>query len=131
VAGGVRSRAEVVQRRRRPPHLALPLNPSRARAGLGLESARVLAARGAEVVIAARDAAKAAAAAKKITDAHPGARVSTLKLDLADLASVKAAAEEFKASKRPLHVLMLNAGVMACPFSTTADGHEMQFGTNQ
>ena len=106
----------------------MPLTP---KTGLGLESARVLASRGAEVVIAARDATKAAAAAKTITDANPSARVSTLALDLADLASVKAAAEEFKASKRPLHVLMLNAGVMACPFSTTKDGHEMQFGTNQ
>lgn len=61
----------------------------------------------------------------------PDARVSLLPLDLSSLASVKAAADEFKKSKRPLHILMLNAGVMACPFSTTADGHEMQFGTNQ
>jgi NAD(P)-dependent dehydrogenase (short-subunit alcohol dehydrogenase family) len=83
-------------------------------------------------VLAARDTAKAEAAAEQVrAKAAPGAKVSVLKLDLASLASVKAAAEEFKAGGQPLHVLMLNAGVMACPFQRTADGHEMQFGTNQ
>ncbi|GBF90638.1 hypothetical protein Rsub_03210 [Raphidocelis subcapitata] len=101
-----------------------------ANTGLGLECARVLASRGAEVVIAVRDAAKGAAAAGKIRSRHPEARVSVLPLDLASLESVKAAAEEFKSAGRQLHILVLNAGVMACPFMRTADGHEMQFGTN-
>ncbi|KAI8473320.1 MAG: short-chain dehydrogenase/reductase family protein [Monoraphidium minutum] len=98
--------------------------------GLGLESARVLAARGAEVVIAVRDAAKGNAAAASIKAQVPGARVGVLALDLASLESVKDCATAFAASGRPLHVLMLNAGVMACPFALTKDGHEMQFGTN-
>jgi NAD(P)-dependent dehydrogenase (short-subunit alcohol dehydrogenase family) len=91
----------------------------------------VLASRGADVVIAVRDAAKGAAAAAKIRARHLKARVSVLKLDLSSLESVKAAAEQFKSEGRQLHVLILNAGVMACPFMRTADGHEMQFGTNQ
>jgi NAD(P)-dependent dehydrogenase (short-subunit alcohol dehydrogenase family) len=101
------------------------------RKGLGLESARVLASRGAEVIIAARDPAKAAAAAGKIKAQHPSATVSTLQLDLSSLESVKAAAEQYVAGGKPLHVLMLNAGVMACPYGLTKDGHETQFGTNQ
>ncbi|KIY95690.1 hypothetical protein MNEG_12271 [Monoraphidium neglectum] len=94
------------------------------------QSARVLASRGAEVIIAARDPAKAAAAAGKIKAQHPSATVSTLQLDLSSLESVKAAAEQYVAGGKPLHVLMLNAGVMACPYGLTKDGHETQFGTN-
>lgn len=82
-------------------------------------------------MIGARDEAKGAAAVEAVKRAVPDARASLLVMDLASLASVKKAADAFKRSKRPLHVLMLNAGVMACPFAKTVDGHEMQFGTNQ
>lgn len=101
-----------------------------ANTGLGQESARVLAARGADVVIAVRDTAKGAAVAEKIKAQHPGAAVSVLPLDLTSLASVEACARQFEGTGKPLHILMLNAGVMMCPFSLTKDGHEMQFGTN-
>jgi WW domain-containing oxidoreductase len=113
-----------------PPHTppTLPPHPPK---GLGLECARVLAARGADVVIGVRDAAKGAAAVATIAAAHPAASVSVLPLDLSDLASVRACAAAFEKTGKPLHALILNAGIMACPFMLTKDGHEMQFGTNQ
>jgi hypothetical protein len=93
-----------------PPTAPRRLGPPCRRAGLGLETARVLAARGADVVLAVRDAAKGEAAAGKIRAAVPDAKVSVLSLDLSSLESVEAAAREFGATGKPLHVLMLNAG---------------------
>jgi NAD(P)-dependent dehydrogenase (short-subunit alcohol dehydrogenase family) len=69
-------------------------------------------------------------AADAIRVAHPAAIVEVMALDLADLASVRRFAEEFLARSEPLHLLINNAGVMALPFRKTADGFEMQFGTN-
>ncbi len=98
--------------------------------GLGQETARAMAARGARVVLAARDEGKLAAAADAIRAEIPGAEVETLVVDLASLASVRAAGEEAASRFPVIDVLINNAGVMACPQGTTADGFETQFGTN-
>ena len=91
--------------------------------GIGKETALELARAGAHVTITARDAAKGAAVVAEIAKE----RVAFQLLDLADLASVKKFAKEFT---KPVDVLILNAGVMATPFSLTKDGFEMQMGTN-
>lgn len=101
-------------------------------AGLGVETARVLAAHGAEVVGAARDLAKARAATAVVRAAAEagGGSLELVELDLADLASVRACADCLLAAGEPFDLIIANAGVMACPKSFTADGFEMQFGTN-
>ena len=98
--------------------------------GLGTETARALAARGAHVVIAARDMKKGEAAAQQVREATGSAKVETIELDLASLASVRRCAEEATRRFDRIDLLINNAGVMACPFGKTADGFEMQFGTN-
>jgi NAD(P)-dependent dehydrogenase (short-subunit alcohol dehydrogenase family) len=100
-------------------------------AGLGVETARVLAAHGAQVLGAARDLAKAEAATAVVrADARNGGGLELIGLDLASLASVRAAADRIVADGRPFDVVIANAGVMACPLGRTADGFETQFGTN-
>jgi NAD(P)-dependent dehydrogenase (short-subunit alcohol dehydrogenase family) len=94
-------------------------------AGLGVETARALAAHGAEVVGAARDLDKARAAAGRA-----GVALELVALDLASLASVRVCADGLVADGRPFDLVIANAGVMACPKSLTADGFEMQFGAN-
>ena len=91
--------------------------------GIGKETALELARAGAHVTITARNAAKGAAVVAEIAKE----RVDFKLLDLADLSSVKSFAKEFT---KPVDVLILNAGVMATPFSLTKDGFEMQMGTN-
>ncbi len=98
--------------------------------GLGEETARALASKGAHVVITARDLAKGRAAAKQIRESTGTAEVEVEELELASLASIRAFADRFLARHAELDVLVDNAGVMACPFAKTADGFEMQFGTN-
>jgi len=98
--------------------------------GLGLETARALAAHGATVVIAARDPQKCAAARTAITGQVPGAHVDVVHLDLSSLDPVRAAASEVAQRHPRIDLLIDNAGVMACPLARTADGFEMQFGTN-
>lgn len=98
--------------------------------GLGEESARVLAGRGARVVMLARDPEKNDEAAERIRSSVPEADLSTHQMDLADLASVASFAAEAADQYDRIDVLMNNAGVMCCPFGHTADGFEMQFGTN-
>lgn len=93
-------------------------------AGLGVETARVLAAHGAQVTGAARDLAKARTATAGI----PG--LELIELDLASLASVRAASDRLVAAGKPFDLVIANAGVMATPFGKTADGFETQFGTN-
>ncbi|PZM15541.1 SDR family NAD(P)-dependent oxidoreductase [Rhizobium tubonense] len=100
-------------------------------AGLGVETARALAAHGAEVVGAARDLAKAEAATASVrAQAANGGRLELVQLDLASLGSVRACADALLADKRPFDLVIANAGVMAAPFGHTADGFETQFGTN-
>ena len=101
-------------------------------AGIGVETARSLAAHGAQVVGAARDLAKAQAATAQVqTDAAAnGGSFELAALDLADLKSVRACADELLAKGEAFDVIIANAGVMATPFGHTADGFETQFGTN-
>jgi len=101
-----------------------------ANSGLGSESALALAAKGAHVVLACRDAAKAQSALQAIRAASPAVSVEAMALDLASLASVRAFAEAFVAQHERLDLLCNNAGVMAIPHRRTTDGFEMQFGTN-
>ncbi len=102
-----------------------------ASAGLGVETARVLAAHGAQVVGAARDLDKARGATVTVRGgAANGGGLELVQLDLASLASVRACADSLNADARPFDVIIANAGVMACPKGTTADGFETQFGTN-
>lgn len=98
--------------------------------GLGLEATRVMAQRGAEVIMGVRDMEKGKRNADKIRAQNPDAKLTLLPLDLASLTSVKAFAEEFKKLGKPLHILMLNAGIMATRFHLSADGYEGQWATN-
>src|SRR6202522_4434354 len=100
-------------------------------AGLGVETARVLAAHGAEVIGAARDISKAEVATEQVRkQAAKGGSLRLVRLDLASLDSVRRCADELTAAGKPFDVIIANAGVMACPKGTTADGFETQFGTN-
>jgi NAD(P)-dependent dehydrogenase (short-subunit alcohol dehydrogenase family) len=100
-------------------------------AGLGVETARTLAAHGAQVVGAARDLAKAERATEVVrAEAAHGGGLELVELDLASLASVRACADGLMAAGKPFDVIIANAGVMACPKGTTSDGFETQFGTN-
>ena len=102
-----------------------------ANSGIGLETARALASKGATVSMACRSEQRGNAAAQEIRDEYPEATVECLQLDLADLASIGKFAEEFSARYDQLHLLINNAGVMMIPeLRRTADGFEMQFGTN-
>ena len=98
--------------------------------GLGLQTALGLAKAGARVLVGARDAGRGEDAAARIAAEAAGAQVEVVRLDLADLESVRDAAEEVRERGEPLELLVLNAGVMALPRRTTADGFEMQLGTN-
>jgi NAD(P)-dependent dehydrogenase (short-subunit alcohol dehydrogenase family) len=101
-----------------------------ANGGLGLSTARALAAAGAEVVIAARNQDRAAEAMDRIRDGVPDARLSLVELDLGSLDSVRAATEQILAAHQTLDLLVNNAGVMGIPEGRTADGFEMQFGVD-
>lgn len=101
-----------------------------ANTGLGFEAARLLAGHGATVVLACRNPAKATAAADRIRDAAPGAQVRTLTLDLAALASVRAAASRLRAEYPHLDLLINNAGGMNPRFRRTEDGFEATLGIN-
>jgi len=101
-------------------------------AGIGVETARSLAAHGAQVVGAARDLTKAEAATAQVRKdaAARGGSFELIALDLANLKSVRACADELLAKGGRFDVIIANAGVMATPFGHTADGFETQFGTN-
>jgi len=98
--------------------------------GLGAETARALASKGAEVVLTARDVAKGEDVARSIRESTGNPNVAVEELELGSLASIRAFAERFLARYDALHLLVNNAGVMACPEARTADGFELQFGTN-
>jgi NAD(P)-dependent dehydrogenase (short-subunit alcohol dehydrogenase family) len=100
-------------------------------AGLGVETARALAAHGAQVVGAARDLSKAQAATEQVrAQAANGGSLDLVQLDLASLDSVRRCADGLLAASKPFDLIIANAGVMACPKSKTVDGFETQFGTN-
>ena len=99
-----------------------------ANSGIGYEAGAALAQKGARVILACRSLEKGQIAAAKIYD--PKGEVSIKQLDLADLSSVMRFADDFMAEHERLDILINNAGVMAIPYRQTADGFEMQFGTN-
>ncbi len=101
-----------------------------ASSGLGVETSRALASKGARVVMAARDVAKIEQAAAAIRAKHPAAQLEVMELHLDEPASVRAFAKAFLAKHPELNLLIGNAGVMACPLLRTAEGWEMQFATN-
>jgi NAD(P)-dependent dehydrogenase (short-subunit alcohol dehydrogenase family) len=102
-----------------------------ASAGLGVETARALVSHGAEVVGAVRDLSKAQKATEPVREqAANGGSLRLIQLDLASLESVRRCADALVSEGRPFDVIIANAGVMACPKGTTADGFETQFGTN-
>ncbi|MEU7986278.1 oxidoreductase [Streptosporangium canum] len=98
-----------------------------ANGGIGLPTAARLAGRGAQVIMTARDLARGEAAVKAVRAETPGARIELRALDLADLGSVRGFAAGFDG---PIDILVNNAGIGMIPRRTTADGFEMQFGTN-
>ncbi|GLU47101.1 SDR family oxidoreductase [Nocardiopsis ansamitocini] len=99
--------------------------------GMGLGMAERLAAAGAEVVLPVRNPDKGANAVARIRRSHPDAQVSLRELDLSSLDSVAALGDTLRQEGRPIHILINNAGVMTPPNrQTTADGFELQFGTN-
>ncbi|XP_029313870.1 retinol dehydrogenase 11 [Cottoperca gobio] len=101
-----------------------------ANVGIGKETAKDLASRGARVILACRDMAKAEQAARDILREVTGAKVVARHLDLADTKSICLFAENIYNNEKALHYLINNAGVAMCPHATTVDGYEMQFGVN-
>src|SRR5262245_1065938 len=98
--------------------------------GLGQETARVLAERGAQVILTARDLPKGEAVAAAIRASTGNQHVEVEELELGSLARIRGFAQRFLARHPTLHLLVNNAGVMACPAAKTADGLELQFGSN-
>ena len=98
--------------------------------GLGQETARVLAERGAHVVLTARAVPKGEAVAAEIRKSTGNSQVEVEELELGSLQNIRAFADRFLSRHGALHILVNNAGVMACPFAKTSDGFEMQFGSN-
>jgi NAD(P)-dependent dehydrogenase (short-subunit alcohol dehydrogenase family) len=101
-----------------------------ANTGIGWDTARVLAERGATVTLGCRNVDKANEAANRIRETATGATVDVLELDLSDLASVREAASTFASTHPRLDLLVNNAGVMMTPYTLTTDGYELQFATN-
>ncbi len=101
-----------------------------ANSGLGLETTRALAAKGAHVVMASRDQEKGRRAQSSLEESIPGASLELMQLDLASLAGIRDFAKRFQAQHTQLNLLFNNAGVMAIPYRKTPDGFEWQFGTN-
>ncbi|MFV8817535.1 oxidoreductase [Haliea sp. E17] len=98
--------------------------------GIGKENARLLANANASVILAVRNREKGETAAQEIVRGNPSARVAVRILDLASLASVEAFARQLQSECDRVDLLINNAGVMMCPYEKTADGFEMQIGTN-
>ncbi|CAL5209553.1 unnamed protein product [Lathyrus oleraceus] len=101
-----------------------------ASSGIGAETTRVLALRGAHVIMGVRNMVAAKDVKDTILKDIPSAKVDAIELDLSSLDSVKKFASEFNSSGRPLNILINNAGIMACPFKLSKDNIELQFATN-
>ncbi|RNJ62426.1 MAG: SDR family NAD(P)-dependent oxidoreductase [Porphyrobacter sp. IPPAS B-1204] len=101
-----------------------------ANSGLGQETARAMASKGAHIIMAGRDQAKLDDAAAAIHAEVPGAQLDTITVDLTSLENIRAATSRARQRFSKIDLLINNAGVMATPFGHTADGFEMQFGTN-
>ncbi|CAB4301883.1 unnamed protein product [Prunus armeniaca] len=103
---------------------------SRASSGIGTETTRVLALRGAHVIMGVRNMAAGKDVKEAIVKEIPTAKIDAIELDLSSLSSVRKFASEFKSSGRPLNILINNAGIMATPFMLSKDNIELQFATN-
>ncbi|KAA3655738.1 MAG: SDR family NAD(P)-dependent oxidoreductase [Chloroflexi bacterium] len=101
-----------------------------ANSGIGYETARALAQKGATVILACRSLPKGETAVSQIRQETPTANLDLMQLDLSDLSSVRQFVQEFKEQYKQLDLLVNNAGVMVPPFTKTKDGFELQFGTN-
>uniref|UniRef100_A0A673H547 Retinol dehydrogenase 12-like n=1 Tax=Sinocyclocheilus rhinocerous TaxID=307959 RepID=A0A673H547_9TELE len=101
-----------------------------ANTGIGKETVRDLAKRGARVIMACRDLEKAEAARKELMEDSGNQNIVANKLDLSDTKSIRAFAELINKEEKQVNILINNAGIMMCPYSKTADGFEMQFGVN-
>jgi len=101
-----------------------------ATSGIGKETARVLVSKNATVIIGARNLTKAGAVIDEIKTQYPDAKVQAREIDLTSLASVKSFADGINNDFERLDVLINNAGIMACPYTTTQDDFEIQMGTN-
>lgn len=101
-----------------------------ATSGIGKETARVLALRGAKVIIPARTLESGMKVKENLLEQNPNAKLQVLEMDLSSLNSVDSFARSFKSSNKHLNVLVNNAGIMACPFQLSKDGIELQFATN-
>ncbi len=101
-----------------------------ATSGLGKEIAKVLAGKGATLILPARNKAKAKLVFDKLIEINPTAKIDVRNLDLTSLKSIKLFAEEILSSYNQLDILINNAGIMYCPYAKTEDGFEMQMGTN-
>jgi NAD(P)-dependent dehydrogenase (short-subunit alcohol dehydrogenase family) len=101
-----------------------------ATSGLGKEATKVLTSKGANVVMAVRNTAKAEKVVAELKEENPSAKIDIRLLDLGSLESIKSFANAFTKDYKQLDVLINNAGVMMCPYSKTQDGFEMQMGTN-
>ncbi len=101
-----------------------------ANSGLGFEASKALAEKGATVIMASRDRAKGEKAVQTLTEVYPSANIDLMQLDLSSLQDVRKFADEFNGQYETLDILINNAGVMAPPYNTTADGFELQIGVN-
>ncbi|XP_068658846.1 short-chain dehydrogenase TIC 32 A, chloroplastic-like isoform X1 [Aristolochia californica] len=98
--------------------------------GIGRETARVLALRGAEVIIPGRNIESALRVKESLLKENPSAKLQAMEMDVSSISSVISFARAFNSSNRPLNILVNNAGIMACPFQLSKDGIELQFATN-
>jgi len=98
--------------------------------GIGVETARALASKGAQVVITARNMPKGETIVQEIQTSTGNDAIEVMELELSSFVSIRAFSEKFLAKHSRLDILINNAGIMACPFEKTEDGFEMQFGTN-
>ncbi|KAL1006604.1 hypothetical protein UPYG_G00074350 [Umbra pygmaea] len=101
-----------------------------ANTGIGKETTRDLAKRGARIIMACRDMEKAESARKEITEDSKNENIVVHKLDLSDTKSIREFAELINKEEKRVNILINNAGIMMCPYSKTKDGFEMQFGVN-
>ncbi|KAH0469760.1 hypothetical protein IEQ34_001318 [Dendrobium chrysotoxum] len=98
--------------------------------GIGKETARVLALRGAEVIIPSRTIESGLRVKESLLEQNPSAKLHVMEMDLSSLDSVETFARSFISTNKRLNILINNAGIMACPFQLSRDGIEMQFATN-